>query len=143
MPKSSQNGLIHLLLPIIFLLLLGAGAFFFFSLQDKTPKSTNSNIQSSPQPSVTTSQPLFLALDSPTASTSVVDDTILIKGRTLPNTTITLYNDTDDAMVQSDSSGNFEGKLLLGSGENNLTITAFGDNGEEKTYNLIMTYNPS
>jgi hypothetical protein len=82
-------------------------------------------------------------LDSPTASTSVVDDTILVKGQTLPNTTVTIYNDTDDAMIQSDSSGNFEGKLVLGPGENNLTITAFGDAGEEKSLNLKMTYNPS
>jgi hypothetical protein len=140
MPESNQRGLIHFLLPVLMLALLGGGIYFLFTMQKPATQNTSNPTQSN---TTTTSAPVFLTLDSPNANTTVVDDTVVIRGKTLPNTTVTMYNDTDDAMIQSDSSGNFEGKLSLGSGENNLVITAFGENGDEKSLSLKMTYNPS
>lgn len=91
---------------------------------------------------LTQSKPLTLSLSSPSENTSAVDDQILIKGKTLPNTTVVLYSESDEEILQSNTNGDFEGKLFLDSGKNALTISAFSDTGEEKTLNLEVDYNP-
>lgn len=85
---------------------------------------------------------LTLSLLSPSENTSAVDDQILIKGKTLPNTTVVLYSEFDEEILQSNTNGDFEGKLFLDSGKNVLTISAFSDTGEEKTLNLEIDYKP-
>ncbi len=75
--------------------------------------------------------PLFLALDSPKAQTTVVNGELLVKGRTLPKTTVVVYSDTDETSLLSDSKGVFEGTVVVGEQGGLVRITAFADNGEE------------
>ncbi len=75
--------------------------------------------------------PLFLALDSPKTQTTVVNGELLVKGRTLPKTTVFIYSDTDETSLLSDSKGNFEGTVVVGEQGGLVRITAFSDNGEE------------
>lgn len=85
---------------------------------------------------------LTLTLDSPNQYSKALDDEIYVRGKTLPNITVVLFNESDEEILQSDAMGNFEGKLLLGKGENQLTITAFSDTGEERSLSLEVLYNP-
>ena len=67
---------------------------------------------------------------------------MLVKGQTLPNSTVVIYSNTDETDVESDASGNFEGTTLLATGSNSLVVTAFSDTGEEKSVSLDIVYNP-
>lgn len=80
-------------------------------------------------------------LESPTQNTEAVDGEVLIKGKTLPNTTVVLFNNTDEMVIESDSSGGFASNMVLAEGENAITVTAFKDNGEEKTLSVSINYN--
>lgn len=132
-----QKGFATILVPILVVVIIAAGSFFYFTRPQTSPIPKYNPLNTQPA-----SQPLFLKLESPSQETSAVDDTVLIKGQTLPNTTVAMFNEADEATIQSDQNGNFESKLLLGQGDNNLTITAFGDDDQEKTLNLRMSYNP-
>lgn len=88
----------------------------------------------------TVTPPLTLTVESPTDETVATDDVIAIKGKTLPNTTVAYYTNTNEGTVESDAQGNFEGTLTLANGINNLTITAFSDAGEEKSEAMTIVY---
>jgi len=111
--------------------IIAVAGFFAYSYFNK-PSEYPNNSQAQ--------KPLFLTLESPTQDTSAVNDRIMIKGKTLPNTTVVLYNESDEATLESNAQGEFEGKLMLGEGQNNLVISAFSDTGEEKTLNVSIDY---
>lgn len=89
-----------------------------------------------------TAQPLLLSLQSPTEDSVVTDDTVIVQGKTLPNTTAVFYTETDENSVESDASGNFQGEILLTVGINTLTVVVYGKNGEEKSVVMDIVYNP-
>lgn len=85
-------------------------------------------------------QPLVLSLQSPAEETVVLDEQVTVKGKTLPNTPVVFYTETDQNSTESDATGQFEGKIVLAAGINTLTVSAFGQNGEEKTVALDLVY---
>jgi len=81
-----------------------------------------------------------LKLTSPTSGEQAVDGEIIVSGQTLPNTTVLVYTESDQTSVESDSSGLFETTITLGKGSNALTVTAFGDNGDESSQSIDVVY---
>lgn len=137
MPKESGFAHIIVLLLILAAVVAGGSYLYFYQFnQSKTPELNPQQIRLVQAP-----ESLFLTLESPTASSQVVDDTVLVKGKTLPNTPVVMFNEVDDLNIQSDSNGNFQGRLTLGQGENDLTISAFGDDGSEKTLTVKISFN--
>ena len=116
--------------------------FYFFSQnqQQSSPlpplPSKNVNL-AVPQPKA-----LTLTLESPADGTVVADGKVMIKGKTLPRTTVAVLTDTNEESVESDASGSFETLIALGSGLNTISITAYGENGEEKNI-LVDVVNDS
>ncbi len=124
-------------LPLIFIsvtifLILAIGGFFLYKANSNQSDLFPSPTESS-QPSTA---PLTLDLDSPAEGELAVNDEILVRGVTLPDTVVLAYTDTDDASVTSDDSGKFETTLVLAEGINTVNVTAFSDDGQEKTVSL-------
>lgn len=130
--KNFQKGHTPILVLVIIIVIVSLGAYFV--LQGNT--NTNTSLGEVP----VNQRNLTLTLDSPNQNTKAYDDEILIRGKTLPNTTVVLFNETDEEILQSDARGNFKGTLLLSQGKNLLTVTAFSDTGEEKSLNLEVDY---
>lgn len=84
-------------------------------------------------------KPLFLSVDSLNGSLTSVDDEILVSGKTLPNTPVIAYSDADEFALESDTEGNFQDSLLLSNANGLVRVTAYGEDGEEKT----LTFNLS
>lgn len=128
---NSQKGAAHLILLFVIFLALAAGYLYFsnsFNIFNKLPESVT-------QPIIRSAK-LNLSLDNLTDGMMAEGDIITVSGKTSPNTVIAIYSDTDQSSVESDSKGNFEGKLKLEPGINSLTVTAFGDSGDEKSLSL-------
>lgn len=119
--ESSQRGFAHILVLLAVLVAVGAIGIVYY--------------QNAREPVVSTPQvpSLPLSLDSPAEGALITDNKIAVKGRTKPNTTIAFYSDIDENSVESDSYGNFEGSVGLAEGINTLTVTAFDENGNEKS----------
>lgn len=79
---------------------------------------------------------VFITLDSPIDGTLVTGATLPVRGRTIPNATITLFTESHENFIESDDTGYFEGTIQLTPGINTLTVTVFGENDEEKSITL-------
>ena len=98
-------------------------------------KSQNQQVPETPQE---TTESLVLSLSSPTEGDIAVDGEIVVRGKTLPNTTVVIYTQSDETSVESDENGNFEETILLVDGENTLTVTAFSEDGQEKSMTVTV-----
>lgn len=81
---------------------------------------------------------LPLSLESPKEGDLAVNDEILVKGKTDPNTTVIVFTDNDETSMESDAAGNFESTITLSGGVNTLRVSAFSDNGKEKTLSITI-----
>ena len=127
---NSQKGAAHLILLFVIFLALAAGYLYFtnsLNIFNKLPESITQPIRSAK---------LDLSLSNLTDGMVVEGDIITVSGKTSPNTVIAIYSDTDESSIESDSKGNFTGKLKIEPGINSLTVTAFGENGDEKSLSL-------
>lgn len=85
---------------------------------------------------VTTQEELFLALDSTESTT--VDGELLVRGRTLPDTTVVVYTNEDEESLESDATGAFETTVLV-SEEDSVTVTAYSEDGEEQSQTFAVS----
>ena len=138
MPKglTGRLGFTPIILLVLLLLLVGlggAGTYWYFNLRDSDQPQIP---QASPSPTVAFS----LVVDSPSDQTVVEDNRLTVSGMTAPNTAVTIFTESDESIVQSDTSGKFEGIITLTMGINNLVVSAFSDSGEEKTVVMDVIY---
>jgi|SRR3989344_461879 len=129
---SSQKGAMHILVLLLILAGLGGLGFLYY----------NSTYKSSTLIPSSTSQ-LTLTLNSPTEGEVIKDNKIQVKGKTNPNATVAIYTDSDMNSIEADSYGNFEGIIGLVSGINTVTVTAFAENGDEKSLALDIVNDSS
>lgn len=122
--KRSEKGIVAVLALVVILALAGVLAFGYYYYQNNL----------SGQPILPVSQTsLTLTLNSPVDGTLITNDQVMVKGKTLPGTTVAFYTDTDENSVEADAYGSFEGTIGLVKGINTLTVTAFGESGDEKS----------
>lgn len=120
-----QKGSIPHLFLLVLLIVAGV-AIYYFKIAP---------IKSFPQVAVP-SKPLTLSLESPSNGSLSVNNKVTVKGKTLPNTTVIFYTEEDQNSVESNNQGSFEGEINLAYGISSLTVTAFSENGEEKSVTL-------
>lgn len=111
----------------------------FFSLtqnKTQTPKTTTY----APPTATPIPYAFDLSIESPSDNEVTHQNRIAVKGKTSPKSTVVLFSDNDQNSVESDDSGNFTGDVLLASGINSITITAYGENDEEKSQALDVVY---
>lgn len=136
--KSSSTRSKTGLLLIIFIIIGGLLGIFLVISQSTKPESTQTLTKKEQ-----TQTPLFLNIESPTDSTLVTDATVVVKGKTLPNTVVSFFTEKDENSTESDPAGNFEGTIKVENGINTLTIVAYGKDGEEKSVTMDVVYDES
>ena len=142
---STEDLVVHkkssrwLLLPVLMALVLaGVGISLTFYSKAKNPDQLTLNTFPTAMP--VEKPQLFLTLESPSEETMAVNGAVLVKGKTLPDTSVMLFTEGDDDAVQSDIEGNFEGVVMLAKGSNTLTVTAIGVEGDETSQTVTITY---
>lgn len=126
MGRSSEKGIVPILALVIIVVVIGAGLIVLY-YKNNYQKPADSASQESQIP---------LSIESPVEGTVITDNQVLVKGKTSPNATVVFYSDEQENSVDSDTSGNFEGTIALARGINSLTVTAFAENGDEKSLTL-------
>lgn len=123
---------------VVIAILAASGASVYFFTQAKQPAPVPITVPT--QVPAPTAALLSLVVVRPNSGDVAVDGEILVKGTTLPRISVALYSDSDDTIVESDEGGNFEGTLSMEKGENILTVTAFTEDGQEKSTTLTVSY---
>ncbi len=85
--------------------------------------------------------PLSLSVNSPADGTLTGDKSVTVTGRTSADTVVAIFTDENEFSVQSGIDGTFSQKIDLVEGINTITVTAFGENDEEKSVTLDVVYN--
>lgn len=75
---------------------------------------------------------ILIDLDQPDEDSLVYDPSILISGKTTPNTDILIMSDSEDLIVRSKADGNFSISLDLSEGVNKISALVFETNGEAR-----------
>mgnify|MGYP001595727670 FL=1 len=125
MDKNSEKGVVPVLVLVAILVAFGAGAIIYYKNIYKESSIPGSQVS-----------PLLLSLESPADGTVMTGSKVSIKGKTSPGATVVFYSDAEENSVDSDSYGNFEGSIGLTEGINTITVTAFAENGDEKSLSL-------
>lgn len=128
---SSSKKTLFIAIAII-ALVLAIGLIIFLRLASK-PKPEQPRTEAElPKPT--------LVLTAPIDQEATTSAKITLKGKTNPNSLVTAYTDTQEETFESDENGDFSGTLTLDEGPNEITVTAFGDNGEEKSETRSVVY---
>lgn len=123
---------VPILILVAVLILSALGLMYNLTRPAVTTLDTVDSPDSEPTP-----QPLFLTLET-TAEAQTVNGELLVRGRTLPNTTVIIYSNGDEASLESDAGGTFESTIVV-SEDDVVTITAFAENGEEQTRTFTVS----
>ncbi|EKD85482.1 MAG: hypothetical protein ACD_38C00014G0001 [uncultured bacterium] len=83
---------------------------------------------------------MTLTLTSPTDNELAVNQEISVKGQTLPKSTVVVYTENDESSLEADATGRFETTIGLVDGINQLVVTVFADDGQEKTVTTDVVY---
>ncbi len=128
LPVVAKKKPSNLLLILLIVLILGSVGLVVGLSRMQTPKGHKDALTNLPTP-----KPLFLMVDNPKLGLSAIDGEVLIKGSTLPNTTVVIYSDLDETSVDSDEQGNFQDTVVVGEAGGLVKITAYGDNDQEQS----------
>lgn len=96
--------------------------------------------QAKPDPALQETPTPQLAIISPLDHSVVSVETLEIIGKSIPNSSIAIQSDKDDALVTSDASGNFKLDFKLAGGENIIEITSLSPNQEVSKISLVVIY---
>jgi hypothetical protein len=111
---------------LLTLLVLAGGAAAFMFAKPQSPVATPEPIATLPTP-----QPLFLTVANLEEPMPAADGELLVKGTTLPNTTVLIFSDVDQTAVDADRQGNFEETVMIPDEDAVVRLVAYGENGEE------------
>ncbi len=111
---------------LLTLLVLAGGAAAFMFTKPQAPVASPEPVATLPTP-----QPLFLTVANLEESMPAADGELVVKGTTLPNTTVLIFSDVDQTAVDADRQGNFEETVMIPDEEALVRVVAYGENGEE------------
>lgn len=80
--------------------------------------------------SVSAATSLVLTLDQPNDRISTPEALIAVSGKTAPAATVLVFANADEKIASADATGNFQTKIKLEDGENEISVTAVA-NGVE------------
>jgi hypothetical protein len=124
---STKTFLISHLIILIAALAFFGGLYYFLYPEKFQNTLTEYN------PVTKNSVSLFLEISTPEDDILVNDGSIVISGKTGPNTTIIILSLTNDTGLQSNDEGEFSKVFPLTEGANIIEITAFDLEGNSKT----------
>lgn len=96
---------------------------------EPTPESPNTNNEN-----------LILKINEPINESISDKESVALKGTTLAKATIVVIWEEGEDILVADEKGAFETEITLVSGENQIEITTYDDNGNQKTENLTIIY---
>ncbi len=120
---------------MIFLVAVTIGGIYFYI--SSKPKALNP-AETSPVTSIPVS--LSLEINSPSDDNLSFDSNIIISGKTSPNSQVLISSKSQDLVIGSKADGSFSTLIDLDEGVNNLQITAFDQNGQEKEVDKTVYY---
>lgn len=125
---------------------IGLAATYFFGAKflnfSKSKVSIKSPVKTSPQNKLPPPPPQTtqsLTLETPTDNLPTTDKNLKVSGSFAPNSTIILYDNTDEQVATSDGQGKFAFNTVLEEGNNQLVVSAFSADNKLQSVGRSVT----
>ena len=135
---SKEKVVLSFIAVIVGILVTGV-AFYLYEAAKVVPASKIKTIKIS-SPSPTPKPSIFLTIKDPEDEKVVNKKVVAVSGETSKDATIVVLSPVDEDVVKPTSSGGFSTTINIGSGENNIEITAISPNGEETRITKTVTF---
>ncbi len=107
-----------------------------------TPSAGNA-ADSWPEPEVKPSESeVRLTINSPIDQEVVTNKALTVSGQTSAAANLTIVGAKEDVVSQADAAGAFSEKVTLDEGDNKITVTVFGSDGNQTSRTLTVFYIP-
>lgn len=125
---------------LIFLIALGVLGWVYYMLYDINLPLGGKSITETYKP--VTSAPISFNLDlnNPEDNALVFDKTIVVSGKTSPNSTVIISVNETESATESNSRGDFSKVLVLVPGLNRVTVDAFDSQGNTKQVQRLVYF---
>lgn len=131
---SSKVFIISILL-LLTLGLIASGGLYYLLHVDTGSQGIKNYIPVTHKPSS-----FSLEINNPEDNIMVSDKNLVISGKTSPKSPVILTNGITSTGVDADANGNFSQVLTLAKGLNEITISSFDQDGNQKTENLNVYF---
>lgn len=112
------------------------------TLKETAPKKEEvlpkEEVQLSPSPSP--AAPLSLILNSPEDNFLSNNEKLTVSGKTAPGATVAVVYQEGEKVIEADEEGNFQTEITLVGGANEITVSAYDENGNETSKTLTVVY---
>lgn len=117
-------------------------AFFLYQSTKKIPETEKQFAQDvSPTPIKKKNMDSFpLTIDAPKDGSVAEHKTITVAGKTDPHATVIISTELEDDVATPTTDGSFTTTVNLADGENQITITAIGEDGRETSVVRVVTF---
>jgi len=137
--KIDKDIIVAIIIGVLVGAIAAVAVFFLPNLLSKkeapNPETKETTIVS-PSPAAS----LFLTLENPQDQAIFAENEISVSGRTIPTGLVVIVSAVDEKAVEADQSGYFETKISLEEGANEISITAYNQENEEKTEAVTVFY---
>jgi hypothetical protein len=132
--KPKKSNLTPLLLILGLVVLIAAPVTYVALNQPQAP------VEPTTTTALPTPIPFFLEVENPAAESVIVNGQVLVSGKTFANTTVVIYTESDEVILEADDQGMFEETVLIGDDGGLLTVTAYAEDGDEisKTFSVTQ-----
>ena len=131
-----QFVLSHIAILILSLIFLG-GLYYILNIQYQKSQKPYSSLGG---PVTSLPKSLRIDLDQPDDDLLIYSQSIIVSGKTLPNTEVLIFTDASDLVIRSDANGNFSTILKLDEGVNRITAVVFDVRGDSRSTERTVYY---
>jgi len=107
--------------------------------KQQLPPSQVQEEEKTPSPTPPSSQ-LSLVITSPEDNSIINKEKVNISGKTSPAATVVITYEEGEKIIETDENGNFTTEITLIGGANEITISAYDEEGNEVTKTLNLVY---
>lgn len=130
---------------VVFLgIIIGAIVMYgIYTARTAITKQQSSPTQELTQISEPTATPTLshkLIITEPLDETITDQENIAITGKTSPNAILTIIGSENEYLLTADRDGNFSTQISLSGGANQITVSAFNENGDKDETTLTLVY---
>ena len=135
---SKEKIVLSFIAVVVGILVTGV-AFYLYQATKAVPSSKIKTIKIS-SPSPTPKPSIFLIIQGPEDEKVVNKKVVTVSGTTARDATIVVLSPVDEEVVKPAGTGDFSTTINIGSGQNNIEITAISPNGEEARITKTVTF---
>lgn len=134
---KTEKILLSFVAVLIGLIVAGVAFYFYQSTKVLNGKNIGTVQLATPTPTPPT---IILTIDTPQDESTTDNKTLTLSGKTNPTATLVVSTPTGDLVIKPSSVGNYSTTITIGSGENDIRVTAIDPSGNQVEKVITVTF---